>query len=336
MGLILKKFKNKLEITPWIAEGHDNETQMPAYQKGLETYEKYQDLFDWVMPCVWACQKDGTFKDNTTLTGELRLVSDKYRKPWVPLIAGACELVNEVVTNPELSKRNIRELVSLMREAKCSGVDVDYEFLPKDSRFAFTGFVRDLSEALHSEGMFLAVDLHPKVRPDDPWSIGAQAQDYKELARYADIMHVMCYDQHHFAYFYSDPGPVSTPAWTDAVVNYAAMAIPPEKLVIGLPTYGFDWNLTSPDKTKCIFYEQVKQRMCKYDASDRIDGVTGQPFFNYTDETGDEHIVWYEDVRSLSNKFDVLSKYSMRGLAFWVLTLEDQRIWSELSSRLLR
>ena len=30
----------------------------------------------------------------------------------------------------------------------------------------------------------------------------------------------------------------------------------------------------------------------------------------------------------------VLNLCSARGLAFWVLTLEDQRIWDELSARL--
>ncbi len=330
-----KKFKHKLEITPWIAEGHDRETGMPAFQNGIDTFEKHHDLFDWVMPCVWACQPDGTFKDNTKLTGQLLEVTDKYGKPRVPLIAGALETVNTVVTTPELSRRNITELIGLLRQSGCAGVDVDYEFLPRESRSAFTGFVRDLSEALHEHGLFLCIDLHPKVRPDDHWSIGAQAQDYRELGKYADILHVMCYDQHHFAYFYNDPGPVSTPAWTNAVVNYAASAIPPEKLVIGLPTYGFDWDLTAPERTQCIFYEQVVQRMAQYGAQERIDGLTGQPYFTYTDAQKHDHIVWYEDVRSLGNKFDLLSDYDLRGLAFWVLTLEDQRIWDDLRKRLV-
>ena len=66
-----------------------------------------------------------------------------------------------------------------------------------------------------------------------------------------------------------------------------------------------------------------------------MDDLTGQPFVRYLAEDGARHIVYYEDFRSAANKFDVLAKYRFRGLAFWVLTLEDPRIWNELRTRLI-
>ena len=330
----MNKFSCQLEITPWIAEGHDQETGLPAFAQALETMRRQRQLFDFVMPCVWACRSDGGFTDPTSLTGDFRAVADELNQPFWPLIAGACDCTAAVVGDPELRKRNIAELCRLLLDNRCAGVDVDYEFLPRERREDFNIFVRDLADELHRHDLQLALDRHPKVRPDDPWSIGAQAQDYAVLGELADILHVMCYDQYHFAYFYNNPGPVSTAVWTDAVAGYSCSAIPAEKLVFGLPTYGFDWNEDEPSRTRCIFYAQVAALREKYQAEEQIDELTGQPFFRYRAEDGARHIVYCEDYRSLGNKFDVLAKYRFRGLAFWVLTLEDQRIWDELSARL--
>lgn len=331
----MQKFKKKIEVTPWIAECHDSETNNRAFDSSLDTIENYNELFDFIMPCLWECKADGSIADNTRHTPKLRALADKYNKPWFPLIAGDWQIVDKIINDKTLKAHHIKTLVELLKRDNCLGVDVDYEFLPKESRYAFTEFTKELYDALHQAGKMLSLDLHPKTRPDDHWSIGARAQDWKELVKYADIIHVMCYDEYHYAYYYNDAGPVSTSQWTEAVLTYAASVIPEDKLVIGLPTYASNWNLTNPKKTINIFYKQVQDLLKQYNAKDTVDSLTGQPSFRYIDEIGDEHEVWYEDERTLARKLDVVAKYPIRGVAFWALTIEDQRIWENLKSRLV-
>ncbi len=329
------KFKNKMEITPWIAESHDGATGNLAFENSLATIEKNGDLFAFLMPCTLGCAADGSVVDGSKKTGILKRLADEKNLPLFPLLAGDHRIVNQIIHDRIIRHRHILQIAEYVNVNDFKGIDVDYEFLPLESRFAFTDFVKELADELHKSGRLLSIDLHPKVRPDDPWSIGASAQDWRPLSQYADIMHIMCYDQYHFAYTYNDPGPVSTAAWTEAIIVYASSVIPSEKLVIGLPTYATDWNLNDKSKTINIFYNQVMELAGKYNAEIKLNEIMKQPYFHYCDEAKNEHEVWFEDAQSLSAKFDVIAKYPMRGLAFWALTLEDQRIWNELRSRMV-
>ena len=47
----------------------------------------------------------------------------------------------------------------------------------------------------------------------------------------------------------------------------------------------------------------------------------GQPFFQYRDETGRRHIVWYEDSRARVRKLQLMIDYRLRGPGAWQLGL---------------
>ena len=48
----------------------------------------------------------------------------------------------------------------------------------------------------------------------------------------------------------------------------------------------------------------------------QFDELSQSPFFTYISE-GTEHEVWFEDVRSLQEKFNLIKEYSLRGCGYW-------------------
>ena len=52
----------------------------------------------------------------------------------------------------------------------------------------------------------------------------------------------MAYEYHGS---WSGPGPIAPYAWVEQVAAFAVSQIPPEKVLLGLAAYGFDWNTTS-------------------------------------------------------------------------------------------
>ena len=51
-----------------------------------------------------------------------------------------------------------------------------------------------------------------------------------------------------------------------------------------------------------------------------FDGLAMSPFFNYTDPAdGSLHEVWFEDVRSIQAKFDLIKEYGIRGCGYWTV-----------------
>ena len=51
-------------------------------------------------------------------------------------------------------------------------------------------------------------------------------------------------------------------------------------------------------------------------AAIRFDQVAMSPFFTYEKE-GISHEVWFEDVRSLKEKFALVQEYNLRGVGYW-------------------
>jgi spore germination protein len=137
----------------------------------------------------------------------------------------------------------------------------------------------------------------------------------------------MCYDQYCPAYKYADPGPVSALAWSEAVINYAASVIPLDKLIMGIPFYGMDFDTVDHTKSRWIFYREASQLREKHGVQEEWHESFGVPHFNYIDESLHPHEVWYENGRSVAGKVSIAAKYGIRGISCWAIADENPDVW---------
>ena len=54
-----------------------------------------------------------------------------------------------------------------------------------------------------------------------------------------------------------------------------------------------------------------------YGAEIIFDETAQSPYFYYTDENDREHVVWFEDERSLAAKLSLIQEYGLAGAAYW-------------------
>ena len=109
-----------------------------------------------------------------------------------------------------------------------------------DDRDALSDFVAQTADALHASGKLLTLAIPAKER--DVRTGWAGPYDYASLAAVADLVTVMAYE---YRGPFSGPGSVAPVDWVQRVSAYASSQIPPEKLLLGLAFYGYDWNITS-------------------------------------------------------------------------------------------
>lgn len=105
------------------------------------------------------------------------------------------------------------------------------------------------------------------------------------------------------------------------VVEYAVTEIPTEKIDLGIPNYGYDWPLPferGVTKAATINNVQAVRIAIREGVEIQFDELSQSPFFLYTDHTtGIEHEVWFEDVRSLQAKFNLIKEFQLRGCGYW-------------------
>lgn len=103
------------------------------------------------------------------------------------------------------------------------------------------------------------------------------------------------------------------------VVDYAVTKIPPEKIDLGIPNYGYDFTLPYQrgiSKARTISNLEAVQIAIDRGIAISFDETAMSPFFNY-EENGILHEVWFEDVRSLKEKYSLLPEYGLRGIGVW-------------------
>ncbi|MDD5264617.1 MAG: glycosyl hydrolase family 18 protein [Candidatus Bipolaricaulis sp.] len=236
----------------------------------------------------------------------------------------------------------IDNLVALAGDGGYDGVNVDFENLAfsrdiADDRAAFTAFIHELASHLHALDLKLAISVPGKTEdsPDDDWSYPF---DYAALGRDADILQLMTYDQHGP---WSEPGPVSGADWVEECVAYAVSVVDPAKLLIGVPAYGYDWDLTASRPARGEYSATAfswggtaasgsAALLARPGAIVGWDTASCSPYVAYL-EGGHRHEAWFESAESLRAKTALIAEYSLAGLSMWSLGQEDQAFWEALT-----
>lgn len=120
-----------------------------------------------------------------------------------------------------------------------------------------------------------------------------------------------------------------------AVLDYAVTEIPRDKIFMGIPNYGYDWTLPfvkGESKARSLGNVEAVELAARYGAEILFDFSAQSPYFNYTDEEGREHVVWFEDARSIDAKLRLIAEYGLTGAAWWNIMKFFPQNWLVASS----
>ncbi len=240
-------------------------------------------------------------------------------------------LIHQLVNNEAVINQLISQLLFVMREKGFSGVDIDFEFILPMDRDAFTDFVAKVTKAVNEEGFTASVALAPKISTEQKGLL-YEGKDYGGLGAAANSVLLMTYE---WGYTYGPPMAVAPINQVKRVIDYAVTQIKRDKISIGIPNYGYDWTLpftTGVTKARTIGNVEAVQLAIYFNATIQFDEVAMSPYFFYTDDIGLRHEVWFEDVRSLQQKFRLVSEYNLRGIGYWQIMQFFRANWLLLES----
>jgi spore germination protein len=103
------------------------------------------------------------------------------------------------------------------------------------------------------------------------------------------------------------------------VLDYAVSRKAPEKIYMGLPNYAYDWILPYKQgysRATSIGNDEAVDIARRFGAEIKFDEMSKTPYFTYYD-TGVTHEVWFEDVRSMQEKFRLIKEYGFLGGGYW-------------------
>ncbi len=244
----------------------------------------------------------------------------------IPLVSNAQggqfdrERLRRMLTDPAAAQAVADQLAAFVGSHGYAGLQVDFELLEDADARQLSPWLARLAKVLHAQGRELSITLET--------SLSSEAA--RALAGPCDYAVVMAYDEHENS---GAPGPVASAGYTERVIDRFSAAIGAQKLVLGVGSYGYDWNI--PEKTAdSLTNQQAVALAARYRAGDRpedaidFDPTALEPTFNYRDDAGRLHEVWFLDAATAQNALTLGRARGIRGAALWALGMEDPSVWS--------
>ena len=103
------------------------------------------------------------------------------------------------------------------------------------------------------------------------------------------------------------------------VAEYALTEIPADRIILGVPNYGYDWPLPyerGSTRARTLGNVEAVQLAVSKGALIEFDEEAQSPYFHYLQD-GVRHEVWFEDVRSYEAKFRLVRELNLKGVGFW-------------------
>ncbi|HYG60126.1 MAG TPA: glycosyl hydrolase family 18 protein [Symbiobacteriaceae bacterium] len=235
------------------------------------------------------------------------------------------ETGHAILTDKVVQDRAVGGIMARAQELDAAGIQIDFENLAPTDREAYTAFLKRLKDELKPHGMTLSIAAAAKT--SDTKEGWGGATDYAAVGQIVDQFYIMAYDEHWRG---GEPGPVASLPWVEQVIRYATGVMPSQKIVLGIPFYGYDWPADGQGNGgKAYGSARMKLRMVENGAAVRWDPVKGENVATYQSDSGDR-VVWFPDERSVEAKLKLAYQYNLRGIAPWRLGFEEDDWWTAL------
>jgi spore germination protein YaaH len=339
-----------------------------------------------INPFVYTLSSTGSIVDNgsadaATWSTLIAAAKAKHVRVIPTIMTGNGDLLHDLLSNT--SKRIALEdrIVKFVNDNGFDGIDIDFEGKHAADKDYFSTFLKGLYQRMGKK--WVMCDIESRTPLDSryygttvPPDAEVYANDFTAINKYCDRVRVMAYDQQGIDLALAAKAassseiyaPVADPAWVEKVITLMKKDIAPSKLVIGVPTYGYEYAVTAYANNQYVY-----DILWTFNPGYALPianslGITparnsaGELYFTYVANTGSTtaplsgtnnanlaaaaaaayatqynshlgfRLVDWPDAQSLQSKIDLAKRLGVRGVAIFKLDGgEDQGIWNVLA-----
>ncbi|KOO48259.1 glycosyl hydrolase family 18 protein [Viridibacillus arvi] len=289
-------------------------------------------LLTYMMPFSYEVRRDGTL---TPLDwGSISEIANANQSATAIVLTNIeNNAFSDTLAHTILNDTTLQDLIigAALSEASKKGakdIHLDFEYLLAEDKQRYVEFLNRFRQRAHAQGLTISAAVPPKTSANQPgkWY---QGHDYKGIGEAVDFVVIMTYE---WGYSGGPPMAVSPIGPVRQVLEYTITEIPPEKVMMGQNLYGYDWTLpykAGNPPARGLSPQQAVALARNQNAAISYDPIAEAPFFHYW-SNGVEHVVWFEDARSIEAKFNLLKELKLRGISYWHMGFAFPQNWALL------
>lgn len=240
---------SNLEVSGWIPYW--------AVSKGVKDAKAHLNDLAMIHPFGYTVKTDGSLNDEAKLTNrtwkDLFSAAKKKGVKVVPTVMWSDRAnMGRILSDPTLRKEHVAAVAAAVKKGGFDGIDIDYENKAAETRDDYSAFLRELDTAL-GKGKILSCTIEARTPPESLYRVVPAnleyANDYAVIGSVCDRVNIMAYDQGRADWKLNDARsgtpyiPVGDIDWARKVLELAMRSIPKEKIVLGVATYGSEYDL---------------------------------------------------------------------------------------------
>lgn len=232
----------------------------------------------------------------------------------------------EVLLNEEFQSRQIENILTIMKTKGYYGLNLSLQYISLSNIDLYESYFANVTNRLNSEGYQVFVTINPNINESSN-EVSFQKVDYSVINRLAQNI---IFSSYEWAFNINPPSPITSIYKTEMFLNYVLNYIPPDKIIIGIATLGYDWELpyvAGISNVNVISFDNVNDLASNNNVGIQYDDLSQTPYFTYTTNNQINHAVWFINAQTINATLELVSKYNLKGISVWNITVYNPQLW---------
>lgn len=248
---------------------------------------------------------------------------------------GSVEAAYNILYNEDITDKYIGNIIDILRRKGLYGVSFIFSYITTLNEDVYNRLIEKVTKRINREGFSVITSIPPMTKIETNL-ITFERIDYSQIGKQANQIVVMNYSWGH------NPGPPMPAAslfMLRLFVDYLVTQIPSDKMIIGLPLFGYGWQLPyiiGVTEANALTYESAINLALDTGSEIKFDEASQNPYYQfivYRAGIPIEYMVWFVDVRSIAALTDLVTEYNFPGIAVWNIMTFFQQMWLYINSQ---
>lgn len=245
------------------------------------------------------------------------------------------ELIYKVLLNKDYQDNLVNNILNMLKSSGYDGVNILLSGINDTNQNLYVSLLSDISFTLDKEGYQFFVTVNPNIKQIDN-TISFEQIDYSLIS---PLVNGIIFLQYVWGTNTEPPAPVSSIYLLRTFVDYVISIVPSDKILLGTPLIGYDWELPFVQGTSRAYSLTLDAAVIlarDTDSTIQFDEESQTPYFNYIFSYPDyqiNHIVWFLDARGIRALGNLIIDDSLLGSGMWNIMVYYQPMWTILNSQ---